>query len=143
MQLQSCILFLCVGHSVLLWAMPDTVTVGTWNVWKKSGQPAHWPSRRPAVIRTIQRLDTDILMLQEAHPLITEAILEAKPTYCTVQDEFPGWGHEGMILWDNTKWEEVCASHPSSGTPRPFKSCPCTHVSYSYAMGPTGLWRPH
>mmetsp|Transcript_71201 Transcript_71201/g.125252 ORF Transcript_71201/g.125252 Transcript_71201/m.125252 type:complete len:303 (-) Transcript_71201:420-1328(-) len=87
--------------------MAETSRVATWNVWKISGSPAFWPERRPALVECVQQVDADVLMLQESHHAILEAIMAAKPKYLHVVDSFKGWGSEGQILWDCSKWEEV------------------------------------
>lgn len=43
---------------------------------------------------------------QEAHPLTTAAILEARPDYRCVADDFAGWRTEGQIFWD-TRYARV------------------------------------
>eukprot|EP00668_Euglena_longa_P032021 GGOE01041304.1.p1 GENE.GGOE01041304.1~~GGOE01041304.1.p1 ORF type:complete len:288 (+),score=82.65 GGOE01041304.1:119-865(+) len=56
---------------------------------------------------TIKLLDADILLVQESHFLMVSSIVEAKPTYAHVVDAFPGWGGEGQVLWDRSRWAEV------------------------------------
>eukprot|EP00667_Euglena_gracilis_P021097 EG_transcript_22996 len=87
--------------------MAERVSVATWNVWKTGGQPAQWPARQPALVRAVQLLDADILLIQESHPLMVTAVVEAKPSYTHVVDVFPGWGNEGQIFFDSRSWAEV------------------------------------
>lgn len=88
-------------------AAAECLKVATWNVWRMGGEPALWPSRRSALMRTVQLLGADALLVQEAHPLTTAAILEARPDYRCVADDFAGWRTEGQIFWDTRLLEEV------------------------------------
>lgn len=82
-----------------------SIHVGTWNTWKSNGYPALWPQRRPSLVNTLTALSPapDVLLIQENHPLILDAIFEALPHHTATgmgSDDHQGWTQEGGILYD-------------------------------------------
>lgn len=96
-----------------------TFSVMTYNLWKTDGRPTFWATRREVLKRQLQKLDPDVLLVQELCPEISECVLEALPSHCCicstsckaskVGDEsrgsadtgelFEGWREEGNIFY--------------------------------------------
>lgn len=79
----------------------------TFNTWKTAGTPTAWNERRPVMLRLLQKLDPDVLLVQELHPDISGCISEALPGHAWVVDDFKGWTQEGNIFFRQSIFQEV------------------------------------
>ncbi|CAF1110182.1 unnamed protein product [Adineta steineri] len=77
------------------------VSIMTFNMCKTEGFPINWPQRRLPIIECMTAFTPDILCIQELHPLLHDALVEALPKHIFVQDDFEGWQQEGNIYWNS------------------------------------------
>jgi len=101
--------------------MATAFSLMTWNLWKTDGVPTAWHSRRPVVVRALQKPDPDMLLVQELHPQITDAILEALPGHTHIEDEFEGWTQEGNIFYRKRLFREVAHGSDDIGQKEPLR----------------------
>ena len=90
---------------------PLTFSLMTYNVWKTNGIPTFWSTRRNVLRRQLEKLDPDVLMVQELCPKIQECILEALPGHKFIGSEkavgLKGFTHEGNIFYRGSLFQEV------------------------------------
>lgn len=85
-----------------------TFTLMTYNLWKSKGKPTSWKERRPILLRQLQKLDPDVMLVQELCPEIHSCIVEALPNHSFVTDtDVPGWSCEGNIYYRSSMFAEV------------------------------------
>jgi Endonuclease/Exonuclease/phosphatase family len=54
-------------------ATVQRITMMTWNIWKKNGEPALWKERRATFAELLKTYTPDVLCVQEAHPASVSA----------------------------------------------------------------------
>ena len=85
-----------------------TFTLMTYNLWKSKGKPTSWKERRPILLRQLQKLDPDVMLVQELCPEIHNCVAEALPNHSFVTDtDVPGWSCEGNIYYRSSMFAEV------------------------------------
>jgi hypothetical protein len=113
----------------------------TWNVWWRFGS---WEERQPAIAATIERLDPDIVCLQETWPEAVEALaasLGLHQVYASRID-FDGvpFGNAVLARWPLTR-SCRCRPRPSSTSTgpacAPTSTIPTTPTVRSRCSAPT------
>ncbi|MAG13250.1 MAG: endonuclease [Spirochaetales bacterium] len=66
------------------------------NLWNNR----HWDKRQQALRKFLHGSMPDVLALQELRPTTRAAIDHMLVEYQRVDDDFPGWSHEGNIFWN-------------------------------------------
>jgi endonuclease/exonuclease/phosphatase family metal-dependent hydrolase len=80
---------------------PLRFTVCTANLWGEE----RWPERQEVLRQFLDLHRPDLLCLQELSPAARQLIDLVLPGHSRVEDDFPGWLHEGNIFWNDELFE--------------------------------------
>jgi len=95
-------------HSSASDCPPVTFTLMTYNLWKTKGVATAWKNRRPILLRQLQKLQPDVLFVQELCPAIHECVAEALPSHSFVVDGgVAGWQNEGNVYYRQSMFTEI------------------------------------